>query len=80
MFLDKVEFLGHVITKDRVSIADVKVTAVYDWPITKTLRDTQDFLGLANYYQQLIRSFAKIVEPLTSLMKKEHVFEWAEAC
>ena len=80
MFLDKVEFLGHVITKDGVSVADVKVSAVHDWPIPKTVRDVQGFLGLANFYQRSIRSFAKIAEPLTSLTKKGHVFEWTEAC
>ena len=51
LFLDKVEFLGHVITKDGVSVADVKVSAVHDWPIPKTVRDVQGFLGLANFYQ-----------------------------
>ena len=70
MFLDKVEFLGHVITKDGVSVADVKVSAVH----------VQGFLGLANFNQRFIRSFAKISEPLTSLTKKGHVFEWTEAC
>ena len=80
MFLNKVEFLGHVITKDGVSVADVKVSAVHDWPIPKTVRDVQGFLGLANFYQRFIRLFAKIAEPLTSLMKKGHVFEWTEAC
>ena len=80
LFLDKVEFRGHAIIKDGVSVADVKVSAVCDWPIPKTVRDVQGFLGLANFYRQFIRSFAKIAQPLTSLMKKEHVFEWTEAC
>ena len=80
MFLEKVEFLGHVITKDGVLVADVKVSAVYDWPIPKTVRDIQGFSGLVNLYQQSIRSFAKIAEPLTSLTKKGYVFEWVEAC
>ena len=51
LFLDKVEFLGHVITKDRVSVVDVKVSAVGDWLIPKTVQDVQGFLGLANFYQ-----------------------------
>ena len=56
------------------------MSAVCDWPIPKTVRDVQGFLGLANFYQRFIRSFAKIAEPLTSLTKKGHVFEWTEAC
>ena len=58
----------------------MKVSAVRDWPIPKTVRDVQGFLGLDNFYQRFIRSFAKISEPLTILTKKGQVFEWTEAC
>ena len=58
----------------------MKVSAVSDWLIPKAVRDVQGFLGLANFYQRFIRSFAKIAEPLTSLTKKGPVFEWIEAC
>ena len=60
--------------KDSVSVEDVKVSAACDWPVTKTLRGVQVFLGLANFYRQFIRSFAKILEPLTSLTKKSTCF------
>ena len=73
------KFLGHVITQDGVSVADVKVSAIHDCPIPKTVRDVQGFLGLAKFYQWFIISFAKIAELLTSLIKKGHVFKWTEA-
>ena len=50
LFLDKVGFLGHVITKDRVSVVDVTMSAVCNWPIPKTVREVQGFLRLANFY------------------------------
>ena len=80
LLLDKIEFFGHVMTKNGVSVADVKVSAVHDWSIPKTVQDVQGFLKLANFYPRFIRSFAKIAEPLTSLTKKGYVFEWTEAC
>ena len=46
------------------------MSAVCDWPIPKAVQNVQGFLGLANFYQQFIRLFAKIAKPLTSLMKK----------
>ena len=58
----------------------MKVSPVCDWLIPKTVLDMQGFLGLANLYQRFIRSFVKIVELLTSLTKRGHVFEWTEAC
>ena len=29
---------------------EVKVKAVLDWPVSKSVKDIQKFLGLANYY------------------------------
>jgi hypothetical protein len=38
-------------------------------------------LGLASYYRKFIKNFAKIVGPLTNLLKKSAVtYDWDEAC
>ena len=37
-FLNKGEFLRHVLTKDGISIADVKVSEVCNWLLIKTVR------------------------------------------
>ena len=70
LFFDKVEFFVHIITKDIVPVADVKVSLVCDWSIPKTMQNIQGYLGLAYLYRWLIRLFAKISELPTSLMKK----------
>ena len=41
LFLDKVEFLGHVIMKDGVLVKDVKVSAVHYWPVPKIIQKVQ---------------------------------------
>ena len=63
-------FLGHIIMKDGISVADIKVSSSHNWPVPKNLQNTQEFLGLFNFYQCLIRSFAKMADLLTSLTKK----------
>ena len=50
IFLDKVEFFGHVVAKDVVSITDIKVSIVGDWLFSRNMHKLQHFLGLANFY------------------------------
>ena len=67
----EVDFLGVVIGLERIKIEKVKVKAVLDWPVPKSVKDVQKFLGLANYYKRFVEGFAKIAKPLHELTKKE---------
>ena len=46
-----------------------QIEVVREWPEPKSVWDIQVFLGFANFYQQFIQSFSKIVVPLTSMLK-----------
>ena len=46
-----------------------RVATVKDWPLPKTQRDIQVFIGFANYYRQFIRNFSRIAAPLTRILK-----------
>jgi len=50
---------------------EAKVKAVLDWPIPKSIKNIQKFLGLANYYRRFIKGFVKIVKPLHELIRKD---------
>ena len=41
------------------------------FPVPKTVRNVQQFLGLANYYRRFINNFSLIAKPLFCLLKKE---------
>jgi len=44
---------------------------VLNWSIPKMVRDVRKFLGLANYYKQFVKDFAKMAQPLNNLTRKE---------
>ncbi|XP_074306469.1 uncharacterized protein LOC141641716 [Silene latifolia] len=76
----KVAFLGHVISKEGVSVDPSKIEAVTRWQSPKNVGEIRSFLGLAGYYRRFVKDFSKIAKPLTSLMRKENRFVWDESC
>jgi len=56
----------------------VKVKGVTNWPTPQCVKDIQKFLGLANYYWQFVKDFAKIAKPLYQLVRKDEKWKWEE--
>ncbi|RVW81511.1 Retrovirus-related Pol polyprotein from transposon 17.6 [Vitis vinifera] len=74
-WLDKVSFLGHVVTKDGISVDSGKVDVASNWRRPNTVTEIRIFLGLAGYYRRFIEGFSKIALPLTRLTQKGVKFE-----
>ncbi|XP_051132893.1 uncharacterized mitochondrial protein AtMg00860-like [Andrographis paniculata] len=68
--LNEVAFLGHVISRDDVSVDPSKVSAIENWPRQKMQTEIRSFLGLSEYYRRFVQDFAGLGRPLTSLLKK----------
>jgi hypothetical protein len=73
----EIEYLGHVVTGQGVSMDKDKVQAVLNWPTPMNVKQLRGFLGLTGYYRRFIKSYAKIASPLTDLLKKE-AYQWNE--
>jgi len=74
----EVGFLGVIIGEDGVKMEKEKVQEVVEWPVPKSVKDVQKFLGLANYYRWFVKDFAKIAKPLHEMTRKETKWSWGE--
>ena len=77
LFRDEVEFLGHRIGVNGLSVMADKVDAVRDWPQPRSVTDVRAFLGLAGFYRRFVKDFSRIALPITELTKEmKEPFRW----
>uniref|UniRef100_A0A2N9HRA9 RNA-directed DNA polymerase n=1 Tax=Fagus sylvatica TaxID=28930 RepID=A0A2N9HRA9_FAGSY len=79
-WLNQVVFLGHVISKDGITVDPSKIEAVVSWDRPTNVSEVRSFLGLAGYYRRFVEGFSRIAAPLTHLTRKNAKFEWKEEC
>ena len=79
-WLDRVAFLGHVISVEGVSVDPQKIEAVVNWKPPKNMSEVRSFLGLAGYYRKFVEGFSKIAAPLTKLTRKDVKYDWVDVC
>ncbi|CAA0814809.1 Uncharacterized mitochondrial protein AtMg00860, partial [Striga hermonthica] len=79
-WLQRVSFLGHVITQAGIEVDPSKVSAVQNWSTPRSPSEVRSFLGLAGYYRRFIEGFYKIALPLSQLRRKSVKFEWTDRC
>jgi hypothetical protein len=75
-WLTKVQFLGHVVSSEGISVDPSKDREVLDWKPPRTVHQVWSFLCLAGYYHRFIPNFSKIAKPIMDLLKKEENFFW----
>ncbi|CAI7851949.1 unnamed protein product [Closterium sp. NIES-54] len=76
--LKKVQFLGHMVSTQGIHVDPKKIEAVRTWKTPENVKELQQFLGFANYYNRFVPQYAKIATPLTNLLKKNTPFKWED--
>ena len=70
----EVQILGHLVSADGIFPDPAKTSQVKQWPTPTSVKETQQFLGLASYYRRFIKNFAMIAAPLHKLSEKKAQF------
>jgi hypothetical protein len=79
-WLDKVQFLGHVLTAEGVAVDPSKVKDILDWKPPTTVHQVRSFLAMAGYHHRFIPDFSRISKPITQLLKNHVKFVWSLEC
>ena len=77
-WMTSVQFLGHMISAQGISVDPSKVEAVLNWERPKSMTEIRSFVGLTGYYRRFIEGFSRIAAPLTQLTRKDQPFAWTD--
>ncbi|CAM4572737.1 unnamed protein product [Lepidochelys olivacea] len=80
--LNRVTYLGHQVGQGTISPLQAKVDAIQKWPVPRSKKQGQSFLGLAGYYRRFVPHYSQIAAPLTDLTKKKqpNAVQWTGKC
>ncbi|KAM0789314.1 hypothetical protein ACM66B_000152 [Microbotryomycetes sp. NB124-2] len=73
--LPQTEYLGFIVGKNGISMAQNKVGTVLKWPQSANIKAVQSFLGFAKLYRRSIKNYLAITKPLTALTQKDKIFK-----
>ena len=73
LFVDEVEFCGHVIGQGRRRPAPGKLNALKKWERPRTITELRSFLGFCNWYHDYIDQFANKAAPMMSMLQVSKV-------
>jgi len=79
-WLDKVHFLGHVLSAEGVAVDPGKVEDVLNLKPPTTVHEVRSFLGMAGYYRRFVSDFSRVAKPITALLKNQTKFVWSSDC
>ena len=73
---DQVEYLGFIISPGGINMDSEKTRAIRSWPVPRSVREMQRFLGFCNFYRRFIDHYSSIATPLTNLTRAGQRYEW----
>jgi hypothetical protein len=72
----RIEYLGVIISHNKVEMDQVKIAGVADWPTPSNKKEVQSFVGFVNFYRHFIPGFSHHTCALFDLTMKDIRFIW----
>jgi hypothetical protein len=72
----RIEYLGVIISHNKVEMDPVKIAGVADWLTPSNKKEVQSFVGFVNFYRHFIPGFSHHVRALFNLTMKDVRFIW----
>jgi len=69
--VEKVSFLGFIISPNGVEMEPARVAAIAQWPLPESKHDIQVFIGFTGFYRRFIPGYSKLSSPLTDLLRND---------
>lgn len=74
----ELEYLGYSVTREGVRPTSRGIEAVSNFPIPRTVKEVQSFMGLCSYFRKFVEKFSIVAKPLSDLTRKEAKFEFGK--
>ena len=71
VFQSRVDYLGHSVCNEGVSMISNYVNKIKDWPLPTTGKELVSFLGFCSYYRGFIPAFSKTTAGLNKLRNEK---------
>jgi len=75
-----INFFGHVTTSDRIRTDPQKVAAIQAIQRSRNVSELKSFLGLVNFYRNVVPFFSDVCVPLYNLTKLSTEWKWSSQC
>ena len=60
-------FVGYMVSPAGIGMDPKKIKSILEWPVPKSVKEVQSFLGFANFYRKFINNYSCLATPLTTL-------------
>ena len=73
----RMTFVGYMMSTDGIGMDPTKISAITEWPVPRSIKEVQSFLGFANFCRKFIHGYSALASPLTSLTRKAVKSTWS---
>lgn len=63
-----------------MTIDQSRTANVLKFPIPRSVKQVQQFVGICGFFQKYIKDFAELCKPLNHLKRKNVKFKWSNEC